>query len=131
MLGIAILETARHGAASIAGLVVSCLGILLMCYGLSQFRWRLRKIMRKDPAGYDDTIGPIVLVSVLVTGMLMYLALKFFVITSSSDTTTAVPIKAGAAPVLQRDYAFEERVLERLELISRALGERSQPLAAQ
>ena len=129
-VGVAILETAKHGTASVGGLVVVGLALLLMSYGLAQFRWRLRKILRKDPAGYDDPTGPVLLVSVLVTGMVLYLVLKFLVVDSSATTSTTGPqlISGAAQPV--RDYAFEERVLERLELISRSLAEHAQPVIA-
>ena len=128
-VGVAILETAKHGTASVGGLVVVGLALLLMSYGLAQFRWRLRKILRKDPAGYDDPTGPVLLVSVLVTGMVLYLVLKFLVVDSSATTTTGPQLISGAAQPV-RDYAFEERVLERLELISRSLAEHAQPIIA-
>ena len=36
-----------------------------MLYGLLTFLLRLKKIKRKDPLGYDDPVGPVLLVIVL------------------------------------------------------------------
>ena len=44
-----------------------------MLYGLLTFLLRLKKIKRKDPLGYDDPVGPVLLVIVLCGAVGTYL----------------------------------------------------------
>jgi len=74
-VGIAIteLEDVAGAEQDGGGLMIMCSALLLMLYGLLTFLLRLKKIKRKDPLGYDDPVGPVLLVIVLCGAVGTYL----------------------------------------------------------
>mmetsp|Transcript_23697 Transcript_23697/g.75932 ORF Transcript_23697/g.75932 Transcript_23697/m.75932 type:complete len:457 (-) Transcript_23697:584-1954(-) len=78
-VGIAIteLEDVAGAEQDGGGLMIMCSALLLMLYGLLTFLLRLKKIKRKDPLGYDDPVGPVLLVVVLCGAVGTYLLRMF------------------------------------------------------
>ncbi|KAJ2343386.1 GTPase regulator Nrf1 [Coemansia sp. RSA 2618] len=61
----------------IAGAAFTVIAMFVMIYALMLFHWRAERIRRRDAGPYDDRRGPIVLVVVLISAILVNFYLRF------------------------------------------------------
>jgi len=61
----------------ISGAIFTVISVLVMFYALFLFQWRAEMIRVRNPGPYDDRIGPVVLVSVLLAAIGVNFYLKF------------------------------------------------------
>ncbi|KAJ2498682.1 GTPase regulator Nrf1 [Coemansia sp. RSA 1972] len=61
----------------IAGAAFTVIAMFVMIYALMLFQWRAERIRRRDAGPYDDRRGPIVLVVVLISAILVNFYLRF------------------------------------------------------
>jgi uncharacterized membrane protein YidH (DUF202 family) len=101
-LGVATLLVAFTGqmmttskAGRTVGTMLWPIGLLIVCYALAQYHWRLRRIIRRDPRGYDDRYGPTFLAAVMVAMMITILVVAW----SSKLPDTANPAAVAGGVV--------------------------------
>ncbi|KAJ2083670.1 hypothetical protein H4R24_000628 [Coemansia sp. RSA 988] len=61
----------------IAGAAFTVIAMFVMVYALMLFQWRAERIRRRDAGPYDDRRGPVVLVVVLISAILVNFYLRF------------------------------------------------------
>ncbi|KAJ2455843.1 GTPase regulator Nrf1 [Coemansia sp. RSA 2336] len=61
----------------IAGAAFTVIAMMVMVYALMLFQWRAERIRRRDAGPYDDRRGPVVLVVVLISAILVNFYLRF------------------------------------------------------
>ncbi|KAJ2610671.1 GTPase regulator Nrf1 [Coemansia sp. RSA 1365] len=61
----------------IAGAAFTIIAMFVMVYALMLFQWRAERIRRRDAGPYDDRRGPVVLVVVLISAILVNFYLRF------------------------------------------------------
>ncbi|RKP01597.1 hypothetical protein CXG81DRAFT_11792 [Caulochytrium protostelioides] len=64
-------------AGKLAGVVFTGVAMLFMAYALWIYQWRAQKIRAREAGGYDDRIGPTVLVCVLFVAIMLNFYFKF------------------------------------------------------
>eukprot|EP00937_MAST-01D_sp_MAST-1D-sp2_P003299 g3299.t1 len=108
-IGMALIEMEGKrdggGGVSAAGVACAVVSLIIMLYALWTFLWRVKKITRKDPGGYDDTRGPVFLVLMLVAGLCTFLVVHHHNLPGNTNTSAALaPSPAVAA---SKEYQLE------------------------
>ncbi len=78
----------------LGGILVCSMALLIVCYGLGMYLWRLNKIKRRDASGYADPYGPPVLVLVVVVSVIVYITTHVVGSIEASELPT-VPLNSN------------------------------------
>jgi uncharacterized membrane protein YidH (DUF202 family) len=81
-------STAGAVAEYASGLLVCSMALVIIGYGLAIYVWRLRKLRRKDAAGYSDPFGPPILVVAVYTAVIIYITAHVSAGSSASNLPT-------------------------------------------
>ncbi|KXN71568.1 hypothetical protein CONCODRAFT_38185, partial [Conidiobolus coronatus NRRL 28638] len=70
----------------ISGLIFTLISIFVMIYSLYIYQWRAEMIRNREGGPYDDRTGPIVLVAVIFTAVVINFWLRFSQILSETPS---------------------------------------------
>jgi len=106
-IGVGLLELQASKGYSVAGLLITGLSVVIVLYGLFVYQRRIRKIQRKDAAGYDDRVGPFLLVAALITGLSIFMVVYAREVESRRIRWGAADL---ATPSVLRSKEFQYRL---------------------